>query len=800
MNKNKKNIINKLNEKEAWSIIIFIFSIIIFFSIIGFNFISPEHPDSVGGSSSYLLGKFGAYISFYLITKTIGIFAIVIPLILLAIAYAMFFKKNISEYLIKSSYIVFLAVLCATVFDKILEIFFINMHLRSLSGTIPIMINNAIYGSANHPGLLGPIGFWLLMPTIMIILISFLFEISLYDLLIRIIEKIKKIFKGAIYFVQLVSKRIKLILVNIKDRLKSNPENNIEISKPVEPNIESRVEDDININLIDDDPDKNKADDNESTETESVEEVVLQEENTQDLPEQGDDIDEIEIEDEVEIEQGDLDRHESRKAKYKNYKLPLTESLINPIEIDKDDDEALTNKARELQHALETFGVKSEVKKITQGPVITMFEIEPNEGVRVNKFTNLSDDLARVMAAQRIRVIAPIPGTKSIGIELPNENPSIVYLKTIINSEQYINSESKLTIGLGKTTVGDAYTFDLAKMPHLLVAGATGAGKSVCINTIIVSILYKAKPDEVKFIMIDPKKLELATYKSLVGYHLITAPNLDEYVMTTAENAVGILNSAIDEMERRFQVFSDARVRNIAEYHDRCNSNDELERIPYVVVLIDELADLMMTSGRAVEEPITRLAQKARAVGIHLVVATQRPSVDVITGLIKSNFPARISFQVSSKIDSRTILDQMGAEKLLGRGDMLFLLPGSASPIRLHNAFIQLEEIEKIMEHITSQPKPDEIHLPEINKISTDGDFSVDDGSGDELLYEAAQIVISNEQASVSLIQRKLRVGYSRAGRLIDELESLGIISEHNGSKPRDVLVDDRYVDNIFNK
>ena len=300
--------------------------------------------------------------------------------------------------------------------------------------------------------------------------------------------------------------------------------------------------------------------------------------------------------------------------------------------------------------------------------------------------------------------------------------------------------------------------------------------------------------------MVDPKKLELATYKSLVGYHLITAPNLDEYVMTTAENAVGILNSAITEMERRFQVFSDARVRNIAEYHDRCKENEELENIPYIVVLIDELADLMMTSGRAVEEPITRLAQKARAVGIHLVVATQRPSVDVITGLIKSNFPARISFQVSSKVDSRTILDQMGAEKLLGRGDMLFLLPGSASPVRLHNAFVELNEIENIMNHIGSQPKPNEIHLPEIAKVTVDGSFSVNDEANDDLLHEAAKIVIDSEQASVSLLQRKLRVGYSRAGRLIDELESLGIISEHNGSKPRDVLVDSQYVDNVFNK
>ena len=426
-------------------------------------------------------------------------------------------------------------------------------------------------------------------------------------------------------------------------------------------------------------------------------------------------------------------------------------------------------------------------------------KIEPAEGVRVNKFTNLADDLARVMHASRIRVLAPIPGSNSVGIELPNEKPKIVYFKNIVNSKKYADSESKLTIGLGKTTKGDAFCFDLQKMPHLLVAGATGAGKSVCINTIIVSILYKAKPDEVKFILVDPKKLELATYKSLVGYHLITAPDLDEYVMTTAENAVGILDSAITEMERRFQVFADARVRNIGEYHEKQKNNSELEKIPYIVVLIDELADLMMTSGRAIEDPITRLAQKARAVGIHLVVATQRPSVDVITGLIKSNFPARISFQVAQKIDSRTILDQMGAEKLLGRGDLLFLEPGKGSPTRLHNAFITLDEIEKIMQHISSQSKPEELMLPESKKEKFNSEVNAPEKDRDEYLIEAAKIVVQNQQASVSLLQRKLKIGYSRAGRLVDELEALGIISGYSGSKARSVLVDESYIDKIFN-
>ncbi len=692
------------------------------------------------------------------------------------ISYAIFFRKDLKHYIVKSIY------LFAIGFSIIL-LFYENDTIGRLPRLIGFFIVDEITG---------PFYFKLFMPIVIIILIATFINISLYDLAILVGKGFKFIWNILSKILSSTVKSINMKLDRFKD-FKANKKLKIEVSKPEEVINEKSgnelenhmVEENIVEKPIENEPSNVDLENlNEERHSSGTDEPLS-----------------ITIEDQVEVEQGDLDKHASRKSKYRNYKLPLAEYMVEPVEISNTIDEnLLREKAQELVHALETFGVKSKVRKISPGPIITLFEIEPDEGVRVNKFTNLSDDLARVMAAQRIRVIAPIPGTTSVGIELPNENPSIVYLKTIINSERYINSNSKLTIGLGKTTTGDAYTFDLASMPHLLVAGATGAGKSVCINTIIISILYKAKPDEVKFIMIDPKKLELATYKSLVGYHLITAPNLDEYVMTTADNAVGILTSAITEMERRFQVFSDARVRHISEYHDRCKKDSQLENIPYIVVLIDELADLMMTSGRAVEEPITRLAQKARAVGIHLVVATQRPSVDVITGLIKSNFPARISFQVSSKIDSRTILDQMGAEKLLGKGDMLFLLPGAANPIRLHNAFIELKEIEDIMGHIEKQPHPEELHLPEIIKLSNDGAFSVDNGYNDELLKEAAYIVVNNQQASVSLLQRKLRVGYSRAGRLIDELESLGIISGHNGSKPRDVLEDRSRIDDIFNQ
>ena len=762
------------------------------------SFVTYDPTESPGGVSSdiaktNIMGIFGIYASYYIMKFSFGWATIFLPLCMGLLSYAIFTRKNIQDYLHTIAYV------AAT-----------TLWVSSIIAYVGI--SRDLWWKAEYSGLfgysltvfvrdlVGVYAYGILMIAILVLIVSGFFHISLYDELLNLRDFLIEKFQG---FKE--KRRLKSVIVSPTQPIIQNetePLTDIEeIAETVivddfqEVEAQSESTDALETSLASDEVEKSAE---LSDSKLGAEEVVESVEDENIVKSEADEAEEITIEDEVEIKETDLDAQKERRARYRQYRLPSTDYLIDPIEISTHlDRDTLHEKAEHLVHALETFGVKGKVVKISPGPVITLFEIEPGEGVRVNKFTNLSDDLARVMKAQRIRVIAPIPGSKSVGIELPNEQPSIVYLKNIINSEEFVKSESKLTIGLGKTTVGEAYTFELNKMPHLLVAGATGAGKSVCINTIIVSILYKAKPDEVKFILIDPKKLELAAYKSLVGYHLITAPNLDEYVMTTAENAVGILDSAITEMERRFQVFADARVRNIAEYHARQKENSELENIPYIVVLIDELADLMMTSGRAVEEPITRLAQKARAVGIHLVVATQRPSVDVITGLIKSNFPARISFQVSSKIDSRTIIDQMGAEQLLGRGDMLFLLPGSASPIRLHNALVELDEIEAIMEHITSQPKPDEVMLPETKEKKVDSDFAVDEDT-DELLKDAARMVIESQQASVSMLQRKFRIGYSRAGRLIDELEALGIVSGYSGSKARDVLVELSYLETVF--
>ena len=483
-------------------------------------------------------------------------------------------------------------------------------------------------------------------------------------------------------------------------------------------------------------------------------------------------------------------------APKKAYQLPSVDYLDHYEEVTPSaSDSELVDKADFLTQSLATFGVEGNVVNIAPGPVITLFEVEPAEGVRVNKFVQLSDDLARVMRAPRVRVIAPIPGKSSVGIEIPNENPSIVYMRSVVNSEKFISSASKLTVALGKTTSGENYIIALDKLPHLLIAGTTGSGKSVCINTIVSSLLYRSTPQEVRFILIDPKKLEMAAYRALKKHHLITAEDIDEYVVTTPENAVLALRAAEKEMGRRYDVLADAVVRNIQEYRDKSNKDSSLENMPYIVVIIDELADLMLRAPKEVEQSIARLAQMARAVGIHLVLATQRPSVDVITGVIKANFPARIAFQVATKVDSRTIIDMNGAEKLLGRGDMLFLPPGTSDTIRLHNSFVTLEEINRIVTHIESQPTADEIKLEGTKtQLGIERELSGSEDSQDELLTEAIRLVITHQQGSISLIQRRFRVGYSRAARLIDQMEQLGIVGPFTGSKAREVLVDESYL------
>ncbi len=457
-----------------------------------------------------------------------------------------------------------------------------------------------------------------------------------------------------------------------------------------------------------------------------------------------------------------------------SFQLPSLELLDDPPAVSSrkvQDD--LMGGAKVLEETLADFGVSARVADIERGPVITRYELEPAPGVKVQKITTLSDDIALAMKAQTIRIVAPIPGKNRVGVEVPNSSTSIVYLKDILAQGEFRNLGSKLTLALGKDITGKPLYADLAEMPHLLVAGTTGAGKTVCLNSIIMSMLFNASPDELKFIMVDPKMVELSQYNGL--------PHALCPAVTDPKKISAALNWVVGEMETRYSMLAKEGVRNIKMF------NAKGIRLPYIVVIVDELADLMQVAAKQIESSITRLAQLSRAVGIHLILATQRPSVDVITGVIKANFPARVSFKVASKVDSRTVLDMNGADKLLGKGDMLFLKPGEAKPIRGQCALVSDKEIQKVIDFIKNQQQP--LYNDGIvnqQKASSEGGVLQEQ---DELYDEALRLVLETNQASVSILQRRMRLGYTRAARLIDLMEQNGVVGPYCGSKPRDILI-----------
>ncbi len=464
------------------------------------------------------------------------------------------------------------------------------------------------------------------------------------------------------------------------------------------------------------------------------------------------------------------------------YYPPGFDLLIDQETIDSElSDAVLRERAKQLIETLRSFKVDGEIREICPGPVITRYELEPAVGVKVSRIANLDDDIALALKAQDIRIVAPIPGKGAVGIEVPNDEIETVRLKSVLADDKFRKSDYALPLALGKRVDGSPAVVDLAKMPHLLIAGATGSGKSVCINTIITSLLYSKSPEELRLIMIDPKRLELSVYSDI--------PHLAAPIVVEPKNAALALNWAVDEMDSRYKGLSKVGVRSISAYNEYLESHQDegLEKLPYIVVLVDELADLMMTVSGEIEEPIARLAQMARAVGIHLVIATQRPSVDVITGLIKANFPSRMAFKVRSKIDSRTILDMGGAERLLGFGDMLYLPSGFAEPIRIHGCLVTTSETEKIVKYLRAFQNPFPDRMLDFEEAATSASMSMEQ---DELFWEAAKIVVMYQQGSTSFLQRKLRIGYTRAGCIIDQLEMAGIVGPFQGSKARDVLLD----------
>ncbi|MEI6059232.1 MAG: DNA translocase FtsK [Bacteroidota bacterium] len=494
------------------------------------------------------------------------------------------------------------------------------------------------------------------------------------------------------------------------------------------------------------------------------------------------------------IEHNTMDTEYNPRLDLATFMLPgidlLDEYGVGTISVTKDELEANKNR---IVSTLGNYGIQIDKIKATIGPTVTLYEIIPAPGVRISKIKNLEDDIALSLSALGIRIIAPIPGKGTIGIEVPNQNPAIVGMKSLIASEKFNSNNYDLPFAIGKTISNEEFIADLTKMPHILMAGATGQGKSVGLNAIITSLLYKKHPSELKFVMVDPKKVELTLFSKIERHYLAKLPDSEEAIITDTRKVVRTLNSLNIEMDNRYDLLKDAQVRNIKEYNTKfiarkLNPLNGHRFMPYIVVVIDEFADLILTAGKEVEHPITRLAQLARAIGIHLVIATQRPSVNIITGTIKANFPARIAFRVISKIDSRTILDTGGADQLIGRGDLLMSQGGDM--VRLQCAFIDLHEVERVTEFIGSQRGyPSAYALPEFNEDETELQQDLDPGERDELFEDAAYLIVSSQQGSTSLLQRKLKLGYNRAGRIIDQLESAGIVGPFEGSKAREVKV-----------
>ena len=632
---------------------------------------------------------------------------------------------------------------------------------------------------------IGAIGTYIILLAFSIIAIIFIFDITLYDLGLKAYNKGEKIRENRNRKIkerevtQEKQKRENFINIVEKDENKPRIQNEKEaflsgVNKKIKildfmketgeeeevlPQVKSEISSDIQIDSFLEKTPQNHARKKESLDNE-VKDVVNKE----------------------------IQEQMSEHKELKEYKHPSLELLkLNAnTKLNSSDKKELIENANKLEEILSNFGVDAKVTQVTKGPSVTRFELQPSPGVKVSKIVNLADDIALGLAASGIRIEAPIPGKAAVGIEVPNGKQTPVFLREVLENDEFINSKKKLAFALGKDISGKCVVGDLSKMPHTLIAGATGSGKSVCINSLIISLLYKYTPDQVKLLMVDPKVVELNVYNGV--------PHLLIPVVTDPKKAAAALNWAVNEMTNRYKLFADLGVRNMESYNELYNKGIIEAKLPYIVIIVDELADLMMVCPNDVEDYIGRLAQMARAAGMHLVIATQRPSVDVITGVIKANIPSRISFAVSSQIDSRTILDSSGAEKLLGKGDMLYYPVGESKPLRVQGCFISEEEVEQVVSFIKSEQGDTNYEEDIIDHINNTADSKTSEGNEinddvDELLSEVINVVVEYGQASTSFIQRKFRIGFNRASRIMDQLEERGIISEKDGSRPRQILI-----------
>ncbi len=727
------------------------------------------------------LGIFGAYISDFFINSTVGFFSIIFPFMCLIWGYSFFRKVNFRTLIHTSNFLLISALILSSFFGVLRTSYSAFAGVFELSGSIGDYLGE-IFGR-----LFGGIGAIIFLLAAFVVLLIFAFDIKIE----KIFDWAKDIFTGSIADIKEKNQnRTEENLIKIK-RLdeeipgkKKKKLSRKEKHTTAEELMKAEAEEQTRIRII--------RKDEEPVQQKEIENEVLKDEGKKvDLGKTG----EIPAKDLDKSKELELPNQWEEKIEYKKLNLDLLDP--SPPEDFKVAEEELKHNAELLKEKLKLFDIDIQDISVTPGPVVTLYEIVPAPGVKISKIVGLENDIALALAARGIRIIAPIPGKSAIGVEIPNAVASLVNARSVLS--KVLDSKNELPVALGKMINGEVYITDLSKMPHLLIAGSTGSGKSVGINMIISSLLYTKHPSEIKLIMIDPKKIELSFYNKLRRHYLAVSPDLDEEIITNPQNAVLLLKSVEYEMENRYDKLAKAGVRNIVDYNKKVSNpklkphdTDQIKHhpIPYLVVIVDELADLMLTAGKEVEEPITRLAQLARAVGIHLVLATQRPSVNVITGVIKANFSARVAYQVATKVDSRTILDMNGAEQLIGKGDMLFLPTGSPKPIRIQNAFISTDEVEKITNYIYSQKgysKP--YYLPSFyeKKKSTTASMLAD---LDPMFEDAARVIVRNQQGSVSLLQRRLKLGYSRAARIVDQLEEAGIVGPNDGSKARTVLIE----------
>ncbi len=729
------------------------------------------------------LGIFGAYISNFLINSTVGFFAIVFPVISFIWGYSIVRDDNYKLAIYLTNFLLIAAIILSSIFGVFRYEYEVFLNVRELSGKI---------GDFFGIGLgrfLGGLGSLLLLFTLFIISLIVAFDIK-FGKLIRFVQGFwEEAFDESETGDDQQTVEIDDNINKIK-KLNKTPKRKKSLKKPLfkdslsNENEQDEIDEETRITIVK----KDRSD-------EVVEpEIIDKEERLVDdvKPQPKDDI----ILDAVDVEkEAELPDQWEEDIKYVTPKLDILDKPAQE-EIAIPEAELKTN-AELLKEKLKLFDIKIDDISVTPGPVVTLYEIVPSPDVKISRIVGLEHDIALALAARGIRIIAPIPGKSAIGVEIPNAEASMVYARTVISKIK--ESKAVLPLALGKMISGDVYITDLSTMPHLLIAGSTGSGKSVGINMMIASLLYAKHPTDIKFVMIDPKKIELSFYKKLTKHFLAVSPDLDEEIITNSPNALLALKSVEYEMDKRYNKLAKMGVRNIIDYNKkvadpakRVKDTPDMKhhKLPYIIVIIDELADLMITAGKEVEAPIARLAQLARAVGIHLIVATQRPSVNVITGVIKANFSARIAYQVATKVDSRTILDMNGAEQLLGRGDMLFLPGGLPKPVRIQNAFITTEEVEELTNSIYVQQGFSKRYLlPSMyeKKKSAGSNFLAD---VDPEFDEAARVIVRHQQGSVSLLQRRLSLGYARAARIVDQLEQAGIVGASMGSKAREVLVE----------